>query len=52
VLTVKANPYAEGRQCFLEGKPEVCPYPVKSPNRKSWWTGFLDAKYAAKYGKQ
>lgn len=51
VLTVKGNPYAEGRQCFLDGRPARCPYPVKNQSRTPWWIGYLDAKYEAKYGK-
>lgn len=45
----QTKPYQEGRKAWLDGKSENCPYPIGNPNRTNWYTGWLDAKYEAKY---
>lgn len=39
--------YTEGRQAFLDGKPnKACPYPkeTSSGERRRWFDGWFDAK--------
>lgn len=45
----QTKPYQEGRVAWLEGEPEDCPYPIGNPSRTNWFTGWLDAKFEAKY---